>query len=246
MSDGRSDDRGEVPLLGGNTTVVVRVGDTVRRVMRPGRHAVHQLLHHLEEVGFDGAPRFLGIDERGREVLSFLPGDVAGPDHPWDERFWRDASLVAFGRFLRRYHGAVDGLTPPGTVWCHNDAAPYNIVLQGTTLVGLIDRDLAAPGPPEWDLAFAAWQWVPLHNRDLTARLGAPPASERERRLELLLDAYGLDDRTAFMDTIRARIASSLHGIMTNAEAGDPVFVRLRDEGHGDQMARTLHELDLP
>jgi hypothetical protein len=43
---------------------------------------VQALLSHLHAVGFDGAPRPLGIDERGREVLSFIPGTV-----PWPDRF---------------------------------------------------------------------------------------------------------------------------------------------------------------
>ena len=65
----------EVPLLGGDMTEgVVRVGRTVRRPVRPHTPAVHALLRHLEAVGFDGAPRVLGIDGRNREVLTYLPG----------------------------------------------------------------------------------------------------------------------------------------------------------------------------
>ncbi len=60
----------EIPLLGGNTSTVVRVGDTVRRNAGPWTPAVHALLRHLEYVGFTGAPRALGMDEQGREVLS--------------------------------------------------------------------------------------------------------------------------------------------------------------------------------
>src|SRR5260221_6573384 len=60
----------EIPLAGGNmSSGVVRVGDTVRRPAGPWTPAVHALLAHLHAVGFDGAPRPLGVDERGREVL---------------------------------------------------------------------------------------------------------------------------------------------------------------------------------
>ena len=59
----------EIPLLGGNTSTVVRVGDTVRRNVGPWTPAVHALLRHLEYVGFTGAPRVMGIDDRNREVL---------------------------------------------------------------------------------------------------------------------------------------------------------------------------------
>ena len=53
----------EIPLIGGNTSTVVRVGDTVRRNVGPWTPAVHALLRHLEYVGFTGAPRVLGIDD---------------------------------------------------------------------------------------------------------------------------------------------------------------------------------------
>src|SRR2546423_14571099 len=68
----------EIPLLGGNTSTVVRVGDTVRRNAGPGTPAVHALLRHLEDVGFTGAPRALGTDERGREGLSSLERERGG------------------------------------------------------------------------------------------------------------------------------------------------------------------------
>ena len=65
----------EIPLLGGNVTeAVVRVGDTVRRPVGEWTPAVHALLHHLEDVGFSAAPRVLGIDAQGREVLTYCEG----------------------------------------------------------------------------------------------------------------------------------------------------------------------------
>ena len=65
-------------LPGGFVTRVVRAGDTVRREQPPDPAFVHALLGWFERCGWDGAPRFLGTDERGREVLSFVerpPGD---------------------------------------------------------------------------------------------------------------------------------------------------------------------------
>ncbi|GAA4527045.1 hypothetical protein [Nonomuraea ferruginea] len=65
----------EIPLQGGDVTDgVVRVGDTVRRPARSSTPAVHALLRHLEAAGFRGAPRVLGFDALGREVLTYLPG----------------------------------------------------------------------------------------------------------------------------------------------------------------------------
>ena len=57
--------------------VRVRVGETVRRTSYAWSPAVIDLLQHVEREGFDGAPRALGFDDRGREVLAFIPGEVA-------------------------------------------------------------------------------------------------------------------------------------------------------------------------
>jgi hypothetical protein len=55
----------EVTLVGGMSTPgVVRVGDTVRRPVKPDAAYVHGLLRHFERHGFEGAPRFLGFDEQ--------------------------------------------------------------------------------------------------------------------------------------------------------------------------------------
>ena len=90
----------EIPLHGGtaNRGLVVRVGDTVRRPYRPTSPATHALLRHLAIEGFGGAPRFLGVDSDGREVLSYLPGRAVTPPYP----AWAltDAALVSVATLL--------------------------------------------------------------------------------------------------------------------------------------------------
>ena len=106
------EDGEEIPLLGGDVTEgLVRVGDTVRRP--PGERAelVQDVLLHLEKVGFDGAPRFLGIDSAGRQALTYVEGEVAGrPRPPWiadEER------MISVARLLRAYDDAVEGFGIP-------------------------------------------------------------------------------------------------------------------------------------
>ena len=79
-----ADKLAEIPLHGGtaNRGLVVRRGDTVRRPLRPTSAATHALLNHLEEVGFDGAPRLLGIDAQDREVLTYHPRRGGHPALP--------------------------------------------------------------------------------------------------------------------------------------------------------------------
>ena len=71
-----SDDMTEEILEGGGVNVVTRIGSTVRRPVQPWTAAVHVLLRHLADVGFDGAPRVLGVDDQGREILDYLAGEV--------------------------------------------------------------------------------------------------------------------------------------------------------------------------
>ena len=51
---------------------VMRVGGTVRRPGSPAAAQVRLFFAHLEQVGFDGAPRFHGFDDRNREILDYL------------------------------------------------------------------------------------------------------------------------------------------------------------------------------
>jgi hypothetical protein len=84
----------------------------VRRTAGPHSPLVHALLTHLESVGFEGAPRFLGIDGSGREVLSYIDGidgEVAGRPRPW---IADETRLASIGRLVRAYDDAPGG---PGT-----------------------------------------------------------------------------------------------------------------------------------
>src|SRR5438128_7447998 len=66
-----------VPLSGGAVTEgVVRVGDTVRRPPGHASQMMRDVLLHLERVGFDAAPRWLGLDEKGRDILSWIEGET--------------------------------------------------------------------------------------------------------------------------------------------------------------------------
>lgn len=178
----RVDEQDEIPLTGGRTTLsVVRVGDTVRRPPAKTASFARGLLRHLEIVGFDGAPRALGRDEQGREVLSWIQGDVPDDLSPgYDE-----LTLRAAARLIRDYHDASSGyVTRQGEVACHNDLSPCNFVFRDGAPVAIIDFDAANPGMRAHDLGYAAWLWLDIGNPAVTA-------AEQGRRLGVLLDAYG-------------------------------------------------------
>jgi Ser/Thr protein kinase RdoA (MazF antagonist) len=220
----------EEPLPGGNFSGVVRVGDTVRRETGPWTPAVHALLRHLEAAGFDAAPRVLGIDERGREILTYVEGEV--PHVTGGAYLWEDEAPFAVGALVRRYHQACAGFVPPdgarwrmggerGEVICHHDVAPWNLVFRDARPVALIDWDFAGPGTRLWELAYAAWRFGPLTS-------GADPV-EAGRRVRLLCDGYELTERVALLETAVARM-QAMHDLLVGGR--DPVTVRLVAEGH--------------
>ncbi len=70
-------------LRGGAINLVTLAGDTVRRPPSPRSEFVRRLLDLLAGHRWPGAPRFLGVDDLVREVLSYLPGHAAWePDQP--------------------------------------------------------------------------------------------------------------------------------------------------------------------
>ena len=175
-------------LRGGFVTEVVRVGDTVRR--RPGRNAgfVHRLLEWLERASWDGAPRFRGVDEEGREILSFLPGHV--PWQPAEQmRARSDDSLAVAAQLVRQFHDLTAGTCLAGgcEVVCHNDLSPKNTVYRDRAGVlrplAFIDWDIAAPGQRIHDIAHVCWQYAGLRPADQGHRAGLLAGPDHLRRL---------------------------------------------------------------
>jgi aminoglycoside phosphotransferase (APT) family kinase protein len=190
--------RGEL-LSGGNMDPVIRIGDTVRRVSGLWSASVHELLSRYESAGVSEAPRPRGIDDEGREVLTFIEGVTLEQAPP--ETRWRPSILHAAGALLRELHDASVSLTTRDRVWrseshspaevvCHNDFAPYNLIVREQTLVGVIDFDMASPGPRIWDFAYLAYRLAPFaEDADgFDSALYGSPAS----RLEQLIEAYGV------------------------------------------------------
>lgn len=206
------------------------------------RAPVRALLQHLEQVGFAGAPRHVGIDERDRDVLTWVEGDVPVPPYP--DWALTDAAIVSLGRLLRDYHRAAASFPAAdhrgwstqwgdprgGPVVCHNDLFPENVVLRDGQVVALLDFDEAAPGRPLWDLAIAAEEWAPLHAPG--GRLSCPDELDAVHRLGLLGRAYGLAPQQAeelFEVILEVKATSTAH-VLELAAADDPVWSRYVDD----------------
>ena len=183
----------------GSTPGVVRIGAFVHRPQSPNAPFVHALLRHLEQVGFDGAPRFRGLDDQGRERLTYLDGTVT---HDAADTRWTDRQLRQIATLLRAYHGSTAGSSLAGDqeVVCHNDASPWNVVLVDGAPTALIDFDTAAPGTRLKDVSYVVWTWLNLGD----ARISP---TEQARRIHLFCDAYGSIDRDYLIPEILERQA---------------------------------------
>jgi hypothetical protein len=238
----------EVRLAGGDMNIVVRVGDTVRRPPEPP--GVQALLQWYEQVGFHGAPRFLGIDEQGREVLSYVEGEPAFAPVPSS-----DEVIAEIGRLLRRAHDAQDGfVAPPDAAWFqhaegdhevigHLDLFWTNVVFRDGRPVALIDWELAAPTSRTLDVALAATYWAGLRIDRQLVEWGIP-LERRGERVRILCDAYGLtasQRATLFDELIEHRRRRIETGAFRGTTPRSVILANLRwTEDHVNELGTFL------
>lgn len=224
--------RDEIPMRGMQSKDVVRVGDTIRRPRANGAADVHRLLRHLEATDRAIAPRFLGIDNEGRQVLSYIPGQVVNrtPANLSDARLRSAAALI------RRFHDATAGtpLARDQEIVMHSDLGPHNIVFAGSKAVGIIDWDEARPGSRLVDVAHAAWCCA-----DICTDV---PVQEQSRKLWLFCATYGWAEPaqvSQLVDEIAARFqqAADAHVTSGRVEAARifETFIRWMGE-YGGQL----------
>ncbi|MFI6650374.1 phosphotransferase [Streptomyces sp. NPDC050529] len=244
-------------LVGGmaNAGAVFRRGALVERPAPRTARALHAHLLALREQGFDGAPTPLGLTADGREQLTFIPGDVALP--PFPRWVMTQTALRSVGSLLRRLHEvsesvAVDtcvewprALADPegGTMLCHNDVCPENVVFRDGLAVGVIDFDLAAPGRPLWDVAMTARYWVPM--LDPVSAAGVHPEGlDVPTRLRILAESYGLSaqERAELPGVIEQATASCRAFVADRVAEGDPVYAHALTERGGWQRWDRMQE----
>jgi phosphotransferase family enzyme len=237
------------------TEGLVRIGDTVRRPPTAASEYVAAYLRHLQAVGFAGAPRYLGRDRQGRDVLTYLAGDV--PGDPVEEWAAGDDVLEGVGRLLRRLHDASRGFAAPPPrrapgrpvarlssreprIVSHRDVTPQNTVFRAGAPWGVIDFDLAGETTRSLDLANTAMHWVPLC--DPTDRPPALAGNDVGVRLRRLLDAYGRD-RVAPADLLAAcdvRFPDSYAAMKWAAEHEGGGWARMWAAGVGEKLQRRV------
>lgn len=152
-------------------------------------------------------------------------------------------------QLLRGFHDAAKDFDPQGHTWngslsdpaggtvvCHNDVCPENVVFRDGVAIALLDFEFAAPGHPVFDLAQLARLCVPIENDFDQARLGWLPA-DRPARLRLVADAYGLgrDGRKELLTAIDVALTRGEEFVRRRVEAGDPNFVEMWNQTDGSE-----------
>lgn len=200
---------------GRSGTQVWRSSRGVHRTVGPWTPTVHAYLLHLETEGYRGAPRVLGFDEEGRELLTFLDGEVLAdpqwqPGEPgsWPEFARTEEALVAVGVLLRELHAAAASFEPRDPQWkqydwpvllegeivCHGDLGRHNTVYRAGRPVAFIDWDSIRPNHPLIEFGEAAWNFVPLGDERYFSKSGFGATPPLDERLASFAAAYGLMD----------------------------------------------------
>jgi Ser/Thr protein kinase RdoA (MazF antagonist) len=214
----------------------------------------------LERVGFQASPRFLGVDEEGRDIVEFVHGEV--PSQPVVEAWAATASVLsAVALLLRRLHVASgsfvvpadacwfgDDLTvelpaelppaPEPEIVSHFDVTPQNVVFRAGEPVALIDFDLTRPGTRLQDVINTAMWWVPLfppEDRDPAMAVGDVPS-----RLKIFVESYGLgsEERTAFVGLAVEGATRAWYRMKANAEHRGGGWARMWNDGIGNRILR--------
>jgi hypothetical protein len=248
----------EIPLEGGNVNTVVRVAGTVRRTPGPWTPTVQHFLRNLRSHRFYAVPRPIGFDNQGREVLSYIEGEVG--HYPLADYMWSAQTLAQAARLMRRFHDLSTAYTPPPDahwqyvypdpsrheVICHNDFAPYNMIFRAQKPKAIIDWDIAGPGPRIWDIAYAIYRFIPLSWEpdiaEIRPRLLDPVV--QGMRLRHFCDSYGLQDRSDLLDTVTARLEHLCQHMTDRASEGNSAFQDMIDEGHRDLYERDILALE--
>lgn len=231
-------------LHGGRRGKISRAEDVV---IRPGNEwtpHVHSFLSFMHENGLNNIPKPYGMNESGMEMVSFVNGVIYNDSLP--SEILTDEILVEVAKLLRRYHdigekyvyrltGKEVWMLPrqlPEEVMCHGDFAPYNITFVDGRVYGIIDFDTVHPGPRIWDVAYAAYRWIPFVSR------GNPDyyynLEDQICRLGLFADIHGLenDERERLPNMMIRRMDNLVAYMRSEADFGNEDVQQNIEDGH--------------
>ncbi|AGF57225.1 hypothetical protein B0P06_004482 [Clostridium saccharoperbutylacetonicum] len=242
-------------LSGGNSTSVYKHNETVLREQKTWSSTIHRVLLHLEKFEYTNSPRFIGIDDMGREILSFVPGECKA-DYPFTNDENEQLSIIKkVAEIMRKYHDAtlsfertdIDSwmFSYKGAlekeVICHNDIAPYNMTFVNNMPYGLIDFDTCCPAPRIWDIVYALYRFVPfskkIYDNEKQEYRNYDVDRDKEFRkksIRVFFDAYGMECPDDSFVQMTARLQALADLIYNESQNGNSAFKKMLEEGHRD------------
>ncbi|HHB1651131.1 aminoglycoside phosphotransferase family protein [Bacillus sp. TE8-1] len=240
-------------LTGGRIGKIHKIEETVVRPSNKWTKDVHDFLMFVHDEGADFVPKPYGINEKGEEVLSFLPGNVF--HYPLPEEILSDSIIVSTSKLLLQFHKYSERyvlrltndeqwMLPasyPIEVMCHGDFAPYNVTIVNNEATGIIDFDTLHPGSKMWDIAYAIYRWVPFKSPNNPDSFGN--LNEQIRKAKLFLDTYGVnsEDKNSFTRVLIKRLQSLINFMRSEANNGNKDFQLHIEKGH---LQLYLHDIE--
>jgi aminoglycoside phosphotransferase (APT) family kinase protein len=173
----------EIPLSGGKITKgVVKKDNYVLRPCCPNSPFVHNVLKWLELKECSISPRFIGLDNTGREIITYLEGTV-----PNNLGFFNNNQLVEAGKIIKKLHTILSDFPNclSGQTVCHNDLSPCNFIFKNELPYAVFDWDAAEINDPLNDVAYAVWMWCDIGNN-----YNSP--NDVGNKINIMLDSYEL------------------------------------------------------
>lgn len=242
-------------LSGGNLTSVYKQNGVVLREQKDWSSTIHRLLIHLEKVKYTKCPRFIGINDSGMEILTFVQGECKVKYPFTNDRNEQLSIIKNIAEIMRKYHDATlsferteidrwmfsyDGNLKDEVI-CHNDIAPYNITFVNDIPYGMIDFDTCCPAPRIWDIVYALYRFVPFSEKiydvekqeDRTYDVGIDKEFRKES-IHVFFDAYGMEVPNDLFLQMTDRLQALADLIYNEARNGNSAFKKMLEEGHRD------------
>lgn len=248
-------------LMGGNMSSVYKQKDTVLREQKEWSPTIHKLLLHLERVGLPNSPTFLGIDENGMEILSFMQGKCV-EDYPFiDDEDKQLLIIKTIAEIMRKYHDATLSFKQTAEdnwmfsykgslekeVICHNDIAPYNVTFIDGIPHGLIDFDTCCPAPRIWDIVYTLYRFAPfsesvydIKKHDYRNYDAKKDRNVRKKSINTFFKAYDMKQPDDLFEQMTARLQALADLIYSEAKNGKIAFQKMLEEGHRDLYLREI------
>lgn len=154
----------ETNLTGGRVTAgVVKIGSFVHRPCCENSEFVHSVLLWLEKKSNPYSPRYIGTDEKGREITTYFEGYT--PDNLGG---FSTVQLNEAGKIISHLHKDLSDYPDcllHQTV-CHNDLSPCNFRFYNGMPYAVFNWDSAKVGMDIDDLAYASWMWCDIGNAE--------------------------------------------------------------------------------